>query len=306
MKPSNITKNSKCRICQSKDLVKFLDFGKLPLANGFLKDPGDKDEKYPLRVYFCKNCYLVQLVDIVDKSHLFRNYIYFSSGMPKLSEHFKKYADDIIKRFLKPQDLVLEIGSNDGILLKHFEDKEFRVLGVDPAKNIPKQVKTIEDFFSENLARKIAKKYGPAKAIMANNVVDHINDHHDLVRAVDALLAADGIFVFEAPYLLDMLENLAYDTIYHEHLSYLSLLPLVKLFGQFGFYIFDAEIHPVHGQSIRVFVSRPGAYNISKSVEKYLDLERDLKFNDINTYYKLAQQIKTSQIKLARLLKKIK
>lgn len=306
MKPSNITKNYKCRICQSKALIRFLDFGKMPLANGFLRMPNYNEPKYPLRVYFCEDCYLVQLRDIVDKSHLFRDYIYFSSGMPKLSEHFKGYAGDIIRRFLNKNDFVVELGSNDGILLKHFENSGFNVLGVDPATNIPKQVETIEDFFSENLARKIIRKYGPAKAIIANNVVAHINDHHDLVKGLDILLDKDGVFVFEAPYLLDMIENLAYDTIYHEHLACLSLMPLVKLFGQFGLYVFDIKIFPVQGQSLRVFVCRPGQYNISKRVKEYLDLEQELKFDKINTYFNLAKNINKSQNRLINLLKKLK
>jgi len=167
-------KNTKCRICKVENLIKFLDLGEQPLANSFLKSESEfaSERKFPLTVCFCPECNLVQLGDIVAKEELFSNYIYFSSGMPKLSDHFKLYAQGLMQRFLKPGDLVLEIASNDGILLKHFQEKGFRVLGIDPAENVVKialglGVETMVDFFSEKLAKNLAQERGKAKGAIS-------------------------------------------------------------------------------------------------------------------------------------------
>mgnify|MGYP001584981401 FL=1 len=226
--------NSQCRICKSAELVKFLDLGRQPLANSFVsKEDLDKPEPmYPLEVYFCQNCNLAQLIHVVDKKELFLNYVYFSAGMPRISPHWQSYAEEVMAKFLgDSNDFVFEIASNDGILLKFFKDKGFRILGIDPAENIVPVaeslgVPTITGFFSEAIAKDVLQKHGPAKAILANNVVAHIDDHHDLCRGVKTLLHPQGVFVVEAPYLADMFESLTYDTVYHEHLSYLAVRPL--------------------------------------------------------------------------------
>jgi len=304
---------SNCRICQSENLTKFLDLGMQPPANSFLKNPKEflTETKYPLEVYFCHDCNLVQLLDVVDKEELFSNYIYFSSGMPKLSDHFRLYAEDVMKRFLKPGDFVVELASNDGILLKFFQDAGYKVLGIDPAENvvtIAKKigVETLVDFFSQSLAKKVASEYGHAKVIMANNVVAHIDDHHDLAKGLGELLAEDGVFVFEAPYLVDMFNNLTYDTIYHEHLSLLSVRPLLKLFENFGLELFDVEIHPVQGQSLRGFVGRKGKHQVTPNVKKYVDLELSMGLDKLEAYQALAKRVENQKIQLTQLLKKLK
>jgi len=298
-----------CRICGSKKLTKFLDLGQQPLANSFLKTEDDflAEKKYPLAVYFCHDCNLVQLLDIVDKEVMFCNYIYFTSGMPKISNHFKRYAEDIIERFLRKNDFVAEIASNDGILLKFFKDLGFRTLGIDPAANVVEVaeslgVETIVDFFSENVAKDIRSKYGPAKVILANNVVAHIDDHYDLARGINTFLADDGVFIFEAPYLIDMFENLAYDTIYHEHLSFLAVRPLKILFDKFGLEIFDVELHPVQGQSIRCFVAKKGVYPISDNVEKFTDREIEMGLDKFESYEQLARQIAEQKERMIEVL----
>ncbi len=305
--------NQQCRICKSEKLVKFLDLGNQPLANSFLKNKEEfKTEKtYPLVVYFCSECNLVQLLDVVSKEVMFSNYIYFSSGMPKLSEHFKNYADEVITKFLHPEDLVVEVASNDGILLKHFKDKGFQVLGVDPAENVAKiaqnmGVETIVDFFSEILAKKIVSEKGKAKVILANNVVAHIDNHHDLAKGVMQLLDEDGVFVFEAPYLVDMFENLTYDTIYHEHLSFLAVRPLQTLFNQFGLELFDVQIQPVQGKSLRGFVGKQGKREVSAEVKRLVELELTLKLNTLEAYKNLAQRVETQKRQLFQLLIELK
>ena len=305
--------NSQCRDCGSPDLYKFLDLGNQPLANSFLKsdDLKKQEPRYPLEGYFCRSCNLAQLLHVVDKGELFRDYVYFSSGMPKVSPHWKSYAEEIIGNFLHPRDLVVEVGSNDGILLRFFKDFKFRILGVDPAENIARVateagIPTIADFFSEATAKDIFQKYGPAKAIMANNVFAHIDDHHDFCKGVGALLDERGVLVIEAPYLIDMFENLAYDTIYHEHLSYLSVLPLTKLFQKHNLEIFDVKIVSAQGQSLRLFVGRQGEHSVGRAVHDFIKKELEMGLHQERSYDALANRIEHSKNQLQKLLNGLK
>lgn len=310
-----IRKNTLCRICRSEKLKKIISLGKTPLANFFLKKQAFGKEKiFPLEVYFCENCHLSQLVDIVDKKLLFSQYVYFYSKMPTASSHFTNYSKDVIKKFInnQSQELVLEFGSNDGILLKSFQENGcVRVLGVDPAKNIAKVannngIPTIADFFSCSLAKKILKTHGKAKVIIANNTVAHINDLQDMTKGIIEVLDNNGVFIFEAPYLMDMFENLAYDSIYHEHLSYLSISPLVYLFKSHGMEVFDVEITQRQGHSIRVFVSRPHQYAISDNVSNLLKKEKMMGLDKIKNYYNLAKKIERSKGKLHKIISDLK
>jgi len=298
--------NSACRICKSGSLTKFLDLGKTPLANAFLSEneTHHPEEVYPLEVYFCHNCNLVQLIHVVSKEKLFRDYIYFPSHISGTSGHFREYAEDVRARFLgNKKGFVVEIGSNDGLLLEEFKDSGFRVLGIDPASNIAAVVKkrgteTIAEFFSEDLAAGIAARLGQADVILANNVVAHIDDHIDLAKGIDALLDANGVFIFEAPYLVDMFKNLTYDTIYHEHLSYLAVSPLLRLFKNFDLEIFDVKLYDVQGQSIRVFVGRRGCHPKSTSVGTFIRNEKYRGLDKLETYTNLARRIEESRDKL--------
>lgn len=309
-----VKKLNKCRICGSQDLRIFLDLGKTALANSFIKksELSKKEDKFPLAVYFCETCKLSQLTHIVNPEILFRDYVYFSSGMPVLPQHFKDYAKDVVKRFATTKgDLVVEIGSNDGILLLAIKNLGVRVLGIDPAINIAKVanqrgVETLPIFFSQKAASKIRKKYGPAKALIGNNVVAHINDHHDLVKGAKQLLSEDGVFIFEAPYLVDMFKNYTFDTIYHEHLSYLSLRPLVELFKKYNMEIFDAKIFPVQGNSLRVFAGNKGQHKIFPSVKKLLDKEKRLKMDQFTTYIRLAKKVHQMKDQTIKLLAKLR
>lgn len=288
-----------CRICGSEKLIPFLDLGEQPLANAFLAeaDLSRPEPRYPLRALFCENCGLSQLGETVSPEVLFRQYVYFSSGMPS-EKHFRAYAEEVRSRFINDSgDLVVEIGSNDGHLLRPLRDFGSRVLGVDPARNIAaaanqQGVETIVDFFSEKLARGIRAQYGAARVILANNVVAHIDDHHDLIRGVRELLHPQGIFIFEAPYLLDMFENLAFDSIYHEHLSYLSVRPLARLLGEHGLEIFEVKMTPAQGNySLRVYVCKKGARPAQSSVAEFLAMEKGSGFGDLSVYRDLASRI---------------
>lgn len=309
----SVTINKGCRICGSTKLTKVIDLGRQSLANAFLrKEDLDKSEDtYPLEVYVCADCNLAQLIHVVDKEVLFRDYIYFSSGMPRLSDHFRLYAEDVMARFLKSGNLVVELGSNDGILLARFKEQGFRVLGVDPALNIARVaeehgVRTIADFWSETVARQIKNDAGGAMAILGNNVVAHINDYDGLCRGVKELLDPQGVFVFEAPYLVDMFENLAFDTIYHEHLSYLAIRPLQKLFEKYDLEVFEVKIVPAQGQSIRVFVGHKNTHLIDPSVQACVRKELDLDLDKKGSYLALAAKIAACKEKTITVLREFK
>ena len=310
----SMTINTACRICKSTTLTKVIDLGSQPLANAFLRKEmlGNPEPTYPLEVYVCEECNLAQLIHVVDKEVLFSDYIYFSSGMPKLSDHFRRYAEDVIARFLKDtKSLVVEVGSNDGILLHFFKEKGFRVVGVDPAKNIApvaesRGVRTIVDFFSESVANAIVKEQGKAKAILGNNVIAHMNDYDDLGKGVKALLDTDGVFVFEAPYLLDMFENLTFDTIYHEHLNYLAIRPLLRLFAKYDLEIFAVEVVAAQGQSIRVFVGHKGVFPVEREVNDCIVKELDAGLHRIDAYEKLFERICRAKSEVVHLLQDLK
>lgn len=312
--PEKYQTNQNCRICKGKRLILFFDLNEQPLANSFLRyqDLSKPEDKFPLKVYFCRDCNLVQLVDVVDPEVLFRNYVYFSSGMPVLPQHFKSYASEVYEKFITSKDdLVVEIGSNDGLLLNAIKVLGPKVLGVDPAVNIARVangrgVETIPEFFGERLAQTIVSKYGRAKVIIGNNVVAHINDHHDLVKGLNRLLSKDGVFIFEVPYLIDMFENYSFDTIYHEHLSYLSVRPLVKLFEKYNMQIFDVKTFPVQGNSLRVYVGKKKVHSVFKSVKEFLKKEKTLKLDSLRSYIKLARKITEVKENVLSLLRKIK
>ena len=312
---SIIKTNSLCRACGSKRLEKFFSFNNTPPSNAFLKKKDfSKERFFPLRVGVCRSCKLVQLLDVVDKKHLFSHYVYFFSAMPTALNHFRAYAQDIVKKFIKVpnSDLVLEIGSNDGLLLRSFQAAGCkRILGVDPATNIAKfandnGVPTIADFFSQKLALDIAKTESKAKVIIGNNVVAHIDDWDDLAKGVGELLAKDGVFIFEAPYLMDMFENLAYDSIYHEHLSYLAVVPLVRFFKKYRMNVFDVQTFQRQGNSIRVFVCRSNQHRILSSVKKFLGKEKRAGLDKMSSYYALADRIETSKKQLISVLQNLK
>ena len=309
-----IKTNTKCRDCRSGKLTKFLDLGSQPLANSFSRteDLTAVERTYPLEVYFCSDCGLTQLVHVVNKEELFKHYVYFSSVMPKVSAYWEAYALDLTKNFLKDKSsFVVEIGSNDGVLLKFFQDRGYHVLGIDPAKNIAKLanergINTMAAFFSQRLAETIAAEQGPANIILANNVFAHINDHYDFCAGIKKLLHPQGVLVIEAPYLIDMFENLTYDTVYHEHLSFLAVRPLIKLFERFGLEIFDVKIMPSQGQSLRLFIGHKGAKSVSENVFCLIQKELEFKLDDLNSYFLLASRIEKSKSKLVGLLQELK
>lgn len=304
-----------CRVCHSEKLTKFLDLGFTPLADDFLSPARLREPEvyYPLEVFICDNCCLIQLGYVVPPEILFqKEYPYVSFTTKTGVEHFHSLAKEAFYRFsLDSTDLVVDIGSNVGVLLQGFKNQGVSVLGIEPAKNIceiarSNGIETIDEFLSEELALKIERTKRRAKIVTGTNVVAHINDHHSLVRALDILLAEKGIFIFEAPYLVDLIDNLEYDTIYHEHLSYLSVKPMITLFHKFGMDIFDVKKVSIHGGSLRYFVSRQNDYPISENVDRLIELEKEKKIYDMNTLKNFAKSVQNNRDELTWMLRSIK
>ena len=220
---------------------------------------GEPQPCYPIDCYLCRECGHLQLLDVPDPEELFRNYTYRTSVSLGLVEHFGSYAWHAVESLaIRKGSLVVEIGSNDGSLLKAFKTEGMEVLGIDPAREIAMQaisegVPTIPEFFSHRLALDIVRDHGKASLICANNVFAHIDDMEDIATGIRSLLEPDGVFIFEVSYIVDMIDHMAFDTIYHEHISYHALTPLEKFLNQHDLTIFDAVRVQTKGGSVRVF-----------------------------------------------------
>lgn len=272
---------NECRVCKGSDLTLILSLGEHPPVDNFTDAVRMKDEKrYPLDVYFCGTCNLVQLLDVVAEEELFHGeYAYFSSASKPLVDHFLSYAESVKKDHLRAGELVVDIGSNDGILLQFFADTN-RVLGIEPSANVAeiargKGVETIDGFFTSAMAKKIVGTHGKAKVVTANNVFAHIDDIDEIVLGIQELLSDEGVFVSESHYLLDLVQKMEFDTVYHEHLCYFSVKPLQHLFERFGMEVFDVERVNVHGGSIRVFARKKTGLPISPRVAELYELEKN-------------------------------
>lgn len=313
---SNVLKKlDTCRVCRKPNLEKVLTLGPTPLANAFLtKAQLDEPEYfYPLDIYFCNNCGFIQLGHVVSPEVLFGNYVYVSSTSKVFINHFKKMADDVFPRFsLSNKSLVIDIGSNDGILLKPFKNLGAKVLGIEPAVHIARiaekeGIETIPEFFSVELAKRIVKQKGQADIVTATNVFAHIDDLDEVINGLKALLNEDGIFIMEAPYLIDFIKNRYFDLVYHEHLSYWSINSLIILFKRFNMIVFDVQKVPVHGGTICIYVKKAeGKHRVEKSVQDFLDQEKKMKLTKKKTYTDYANLVLSNKIKLVTLLADLK
>jgi SAM-dependent methyltransferase len=272
-----------------------------PPANEFVaeEDLGEAQQTIPLTLLLCESCSHLQLAEIVDPERLFRRYVYVSGTSPVFVEHFRKYAAETISRFrLDRESFVVEVGSNDGTLLKQYQAQGVaNVLGIDPAADIVKaanaaQVPTLEGFFSPDLAQSLRDERGGAALICANNVFAHTEHLRAFAEGVRTLLAAEGVFVFEVSYLADVVEKLLFDTIYHEHLAYHALAPLVQFFDKLEMRLFDAERVDTHGGSIRCFVAlRSASHESTPRLQQLLQCEREAGLFAPATYARLKQRI---------------
>lgn len=304
-----------CRICKSNRLQDFLTLGSQPLANGFIRpeDRFKKEKVYPLTLCLCPECGLVQLRDTVPGKLMFKNYLYIPSSSKTRVDHFYELAETLTSRLhLRPKDLTIDIGSNDGSLLQCFMQLGVEVLGIDPSENLAKVaelkgIPTINAFFSRKIASKISKKYGKAKIITATNVFAHVNDLHEFVAGVEILLAPGGLFVIEFPYLLDFLKECEFDTVYHEHLSYFAVRPLMRLFGSTNLHIASIQHMDLDGGSLRVFVQKKQKKRKNNpDIQVLIDNELSEKLDTIEPYKKFAKTVVERKIKFRQLLEKLK
>ena len=304
-----------CRNCGSERLHAVLSLGEQPLANAYLH-AGDLDKPephYPLDLMVCPDCFLAQLSVSVPPEELFSEYRYFSS----VSNSFVRHAGELVARIvadrgLGPGSLAMEIGSNDGYLLRHYVERGVQVLGVDPAANIAhvaneRGIPTIADFFGLALADDLRASGRRADVIHANNVIAHVPDIHGVIEGVARVLKQTGIVVIETPYVRDMVERVEFDTIYHEHLYYYSLQSLSHVLGAHGLEVIDVERIPVHGGSIRV-IAAPSDSGIghSEAVEALRKEETDMGLGRSDYYHSLASDVDIARRELRGILEVLK
>jgi len=304
-----------CRLCGGRNLTQVLALTPTPPANAFVAaDRVDAPQSvFPLDVFLCETCAHVQLLDVVDPALLFENYVYVSGTSPVFVRHFQDYAASVIGRFAPPPgSLVIDIGSNDGTLLKAFREAGHAVLGIDPAKSIARAataagIETWDIFFSEEVARRIRAERGPAAVVTANNVFAHADELAGIVAGVRTLLAPGGVFVFEVSYLADVCEKTLFDTIYHEHLAYHTAKPLVRFFRANGMELIDAERVDSHGGSLRGTAQMAGGPRpIGRGVADLVAMEERLGLGRAETLRELGGRIDALRGELTALLKRFK
>ena len=302
-----------CSICKNKNLFRFLSFGHQPPSNSFLKEKylNKPEIYYPLDVYFCEACFLVQLGYHVDPKTLFKEYVYTTGMNNSLVKNFKELVGKLINKFnLTKNDFVVDIGSNDGTLLKNYLGNNIKILGVEPSNAadiaIKSGIPTIKEFFNKEAALKIKKNFHRAKIITATNVFAHVKELTSFIQGVKELLTDDGVFVCESHYLLNLIARMQWDSIYHEHLRYYSLKPLIYLFNIFDMDLFDAEKIITHGGSIRFYVCKKRAYQKSRNMKKLLKAEIANGLYKKNTYAEFEKKVFLHKLKIQEMLRAIR
>jgi hypothetical protein len=304
-----------CRMCKRTTLTKFLDLGFSPPADRFLRKDQMREPEtyYPLEVMLCMNCGLAQLGYVVSPEILYRHdYPYESSLTATGRQHWHEFAHNVSTRLrLGSDDLVVDIGSNVGTLLDAFRSNGTRILGVEPASNIVRiadrnGIETLNEFFSPEVAELVFRQKGRASVVTATNVFAHMDDLDAVMEGVAILTDGSGVFVVEAPYFGNLVKELEYDTIYHEHLSYLSVRPMMSFFDRFGMEIFDVEERDIHGGSIRVFVGFKGKMPVSRAVSDHLEREEKMGVHSLDVLKEFAQRVEHNRQELIWLLRKLK
>ena len=300
-----------CRSCGQDRLRSFLSLGPTPLANSFLSFPAEFAEEpvYPLDVYFCETCSLVQLMEVVDPEILFRDYIYVTGTSDTITAHSQEYAHTIIELIdLSSEDLIIEIASNNGILLKCLQKHGITTLGIEPAENIAALanddgVNTIARFFDSAVAQDVREDHGPARVVICNNVLAHVDETQGFLHGCKHLLADDGLVMIEVPYLKEFVDRLEYDTVYHEHLCYFSVTSLMHLCDVVGLSIMRIDHLPIHGGSLRMYAGKREQHmHHAPEVVALAKEEHESKLTDFNTYEQFALKVKRTREKLLFLL----
>ena len=304
--------SSKCRFCSNDLIYTVVDLGMSPLCESYImpEQVNDMEKFYPLHAFICHHCWLMQLEEFVSPNEIFSDYAYFSSYSESWVEHARKYTELMIDRFdINLSNLVVEIASNDGYLLQWFLQKGIPVLGVEPAANVAevargKGIRTETQFLGKNIAKKMVEKYGKADLLIGNNVLAHVPNINDFVEGLKEMLGTDGVITMEFPHLQRLIEGNQFDTIYHEHFSYLSLVAVNRIFAFHGITIFDVEEIPTHGGSLRIY-GRHSHNNKLKITNRVIDLiqrEQGLGFENLSYYANFQEQVKETKRKLLHFL----
>ncbi|MEM6319835.1 MAG: class I SAM-dependent methyltransferase [Bacteroidota bacterium] len=302
-----------CRSCGSSNLQSIIAFGATPLADKLLTEAelAAEEIKVPLSLVFCPRCTLVQIVETVEPSILFGpHYPYYSSVSTTLMEHTRANAIQLIRsRKLQEQSLVIELASNDGYMLRHFKARNIPVLGIDPAEGPATTaqqagIPTMKTFFTKSLAKKLVKAGKRADLLIANNVLAHVADLNGFVAGIRLILKDNGVAVIEVPYLKDLVEKTAFDTIYHQHLCYFSVTALDYLFRQHGLYLNRLQRLSIHGGSLRLFVEKEE--NVSSKVKEIVEEERLIQLTQFSYYQNFAAQVASIKTALLAILKKLR
>jgi SAM-dependent methyltransferase len=302
----------KCRLCGETLRRTFVDLGMSPLCESYIGPDqlNDMEAFYPLHVLICEKCLLVQLGEYVTPDKIFSEYAYFSSFSESWLKHAREYVEMIAGRLaLGTKSLVIELASNDGYLLQYFVQKSIPVLGIDPAANIAeaaesKGVPTLVRFFGERTAREVLAQGKQADLLLGNNVLAHVPDLNDFITGMKLLLKPDGVITMEFPHLLRLMEQNQFDTIYHEHFSYFSFLTAERAFSRHDLVIFDVDEIATHGGSLRIYarhrddVSKP----LSGRVDNLRNREREMGFENLDSYSSFAAQVKEAKFKLLEFL----
>jgi len=302
-----------CLICE-QDYEPFVSFGKMPIANAFLSEEEfGKESFFELRVGFCSNCKMVQLVEQPDREMMFHeNYAFFSSTSTRMTAHFKEFAELVVNKYLASEDpFVVELGSNDGIMLQNFAGAGIRHLGVEPSANVAevainKGISTISEFFDEKLAERIVAENGQADAVLAANVMCHIPYLHSVAAGIELLLKPGGVLMFEDPYLGDIVEKTSYDQIYDEHAFYFSVASVSYLFEKHGLEVVDVMPQDVHGGSMRYVIAHKGARAVSEAAVRQREKEGRLGLHSAETFEQMRRNIESSRDKLKEILTDLK
>lgn len=290
---------SRCLVCRKPAVEEFLDLGTTALANRFLTQDelALPEPKFPLRMGFCHVCGHVQLTETVSPQLMFDDYLYVSAASDTLKLHLLELSDLLVRRHgLTADDLVIDVGCNDGTLLSGFRRHGVRVLGVDPARNLAELTQGLGidryvGYFGSGAVKDIIGRWGQARLITATNTFPHIQDLHDFLEAVELTLAPGGVLVLEMHYLVDLLEQCAFDTIYHEHVSYWALTPMLRLFEQHGLTVVDAERLPFHHGQLRVSASRRTEARSHRRVRETLALEAARGIGQFATFQRFAGEV---------------
>ena len=303
-----------CRVCNSPSLVEFLDLGDQPHGDSFLDsaDLSGKEPFYPLRANFCKECTTVQIDYTVPKELMFEHYLYVSGTTRTLSTHFEASTNRLVKKYnLTANDLVVDIGSNDGTWLQFFKNHGLKILGIDGAKNIAsianeKGLETWAEFFNSSVAERVIAEKGKAKLVTAAGVFFHLEELHSVTAGINKLLAEDGVFCIQAIYLGEMIDNNKFDQIYHEHLTYWTLISISKLLELHGLEIFDVNHLEIHGGSLEIHACHSGKRQIAESVQQIKNKETQLGYQTFETYVEFGRRVWKIRDKLKNILMQYK